>query len=257
MVEQLALQERPQTHALEPIELIRQALSQGTSPEVVRELVALQQSMERFNWEREERQSKIDFDNALNECQKQVGRITPNVSRRDTNSWWADYGQLDRTVRPIYTEQGFSIAFSETEPLSKGKVRIKATVSRAGISKEYFSEITPSTTGAKGNALVNATDADAIASSRAKRYLILAIFNISVGIDKEEKKGAGTQAGSLDESVFDEYCESIKAAADLEELKRLYFDAYKKADAIGDEPSKRAFIDIKNQRQSALGQRTK
>ena len=59
----------------DPIGLIQQALSSGTSPEVIRELVALQQSMERFNWEREERQSKIDFDNALNNCQAQIGQI--------------------------------------------------------------------------------------------------------------------------------------------------------------------------------------
>ena len=40
------------------MQLMQQALSSGTSPEVIRELVALQQSVERFNWEREERKSK-------------------------------------------------------------------------------------------------------------------------------------------------------------------------------------------------------
>ena len=37
--------------------------------------------------------------------------------------------------------------------------------------------------------MATATDADAIAQSRAKRYIMLDIFNIAVGIDAEEKQG--------------------------------------------------------------------
>ena len=117
----LVLKDAQSLAPTDPIGLIQQALSSGTSPEVIRELVALQQSMERFNWEREERQAKIDFDDALNACQAKIGRIAGNVKRNDTNSWWADYAELDRTVRPIYTEQGFSIGFSEVTPLSDRK----------------------------------------------------------------------------------------------------------------------------------------
>ena len=137
-----------------PLELIQEALRGAQTPEeklaatgMVKELIALQQSMVRFEWEAQERQSRIDFDGALNECQGQIGRIAPNVNRKDTNSWWADYAQLDRTIRPIYTKVGFSIAFSEVQPIAAGKIRIRAEVSRAGVSKEYFSEITPTTTG--------------------------------------------------------------------------------------------------------------
>ena len=96
---------------LGPMQLMQQALANGTSPEVIRELVALQQSVERFNWEREERQSKIDFDNALNECQRQIGRIAPN-RERENNITWLDYVGVDKVVRPIYLEAGFSIGFS-------------------------------------------------------------------------------------------------------------------------------------------------
>ena len=241
-----ALATQPAQTAMEPMQLIQQALSSGTSPEVIRELVALQQSMERFNWEREERQSKKDFDDALNECQSQIGRIAGNVKRNDTGSWWADYAELDRTVRPIYTGHGFSIGFSEVEPISQGKVRIKATLSRSGISKEYFREITPSTTGPKGNAMATATDADAIAGSRAKRYLILDIFNISVGIDKEEKKGIPGQ--SMDERKHIMHLDNIRNAANKGELQRLYLAALADAESIGDAGSIKAFIGAKDKR---------
>ncbi len=39
-----------QAQPTSPMQLIQQALTQGVSPDVVRELVALQQSMERFNY---------------------------------------------------------------------------------------------------------------------------------------------------------------------------------------------------------------
>lgn len=221
----------------ESLELIRTVLmSEGTATEkaaIVRELVALQQSQARFKWEGEERQAKIDFDDALNACQSSIGRIAPNVRRNDTQSWWADYTQLDRTIRPIYTSAGFSIAFSEVEALAAGKVRIKATLSRSGISKEFFAQITPSTLGPKGNAMATATDADAIAQSRAKRYLLLDIFNIAIGIDKEEKKGVPAEISQSDEAKLQEWADSLRQAPDLPALKGVFADAYKFAKTVG------------------------
>src|ERR1700733_13675402 len=52
------------------MDLIRAAIQgEGTPAEkaaLVKELISLQQSMTRFEWEREERQYRIDFDSALN-----------------------------------------------------------------------------------------------------------------------------------------------------------------------------------------------
>ena len=192
---------------------------------VAKAAVDLQIQMEEFQWKREERQAKIDFDQALNECQSKIGRIAPNQQRNDTHSWWADYAELDRTIRPIYTAAGFSIAFSEVQSLAVGKVRIRAELSRGGISKEYFSEITPSTQGPKGGAMATATDADAIAQSRAKRYLMLSIFNIAVGIDKDEKKafdGMGVEA-------YAPLMEAIEGAKTVGEVTAAYINALKLA----------------------------
>lgn len=253
MDKQTALALAPERATMSPIDLIQQALSTGTSPEVIRELVALQQSMERFNWEREERQSKIDFDDALNACQKRIERVAPNMKRNDTSSWWADYAQLDKTIRPIYTGAGFSVSFSEVEPISKCKVRIKADLSRSGISKEYFREITPTTTGPKGNAMATATDADAIAAARAQRYLLISIFNIAVGIDKQEKAGIPqTQQGEMDIAEFDDWRTKIENASDVGKLINVHAAAHKRAVEIGDKGAVRSFMDAKNSRKEQL-----
>jgi hypothetical protein len=238
-----ALATVPQTGPITPLGLIQSALSKNVAPEVLKELVALQQSMVRFEWEAQERQSKIDFDDALNACQQQIGRIAPNQNRQDTRSWWADYSQLDRTIRPIYTAARFSISFSEVAPLSPIKVRIQATLSRAGVSREYYSEITPSTTGPKGGAMATATDADAIAASRAKRYLLLSIFNLAIGIDSEEQKGNIQQGECLPEGTVQEYVDALKEAPDLPSLKTLFSECYTKAKKLEDSMAKKAFQD--------------
>lgn len=213
-----------------PLSLIQDALHKGVPPEVLKELVALQQSMIRFDWEAQERQAKIDFDNALNHCQAKIGRVAPNVQRNDTRSMWADYVQLDRAIRPIYTEAGFSVSFSEVAPINPAKVRIMGTLSRGGVSREFFAEITPSTTGAKGNALVNATDADAIAQSRAKRYILLDMFNIAIGIDQEEKKAQPLT--DEQEARLSEWEDALRSCPNLNVLKSTFADAYKFAGSV-------------------------
>lgn len=229
----------PEPQAITPVELIRQVISAGGDPiqmaQVIKELAALQRSQERFQWEREERQARIDFDDARNRCQSKIGRIAPNQSRMDTHSWWADYAQLDRAIRPIYTGEGFSIGYSEVPPIAPGKVRIEGTLSRGGISKQFYSEITPTTTGPKGNAMATATDADAIAMARAKRYILLDMFNVAVGIDKEEKAGIPEPLTEKQEAELQDYADALRQAPDLAQLKNVFADAYKYAKSVGDQ----------------------
>jgi len=236
-----ALATVPTQTPITPLSLIQSALSKNVAPEVLKELVALQQSMVRFDWEAQERQAKIDFDEALTECQQKIGRIAPNVKRNDTASWWADYAQLDRTIRPIYTEQHFNISFTEVPPIATGKVRIQATLSRRGISRDYHREITPSTTGPKGGVMATATDADAIAASRAKRYLLLSIFNIAVGIDAVEKEG-------IPEDQVEPYLKAIRTAPDIDALKRVYESAKKAATDTKVDAAFKLFSEAKNNR---------
>jgi hypothetical protein len=219
---------------LGPMQLMQQALASGTSPEVIRELVALQQSVERFNWEREERQWRIDFDNALSTCQSKVATLAPNQGRKSRKTatqddiFWLDYKGLDEAVRPIYLEEGFSISFSEIEEGKDNYVGMKAIVSRSGVSREYFKRLTLQ--GAFEG--MPKADAEASAASRVKRYLMLQIFNVAIGIDKDEKKpfADGKQpSGQVGEARSKELCDHIGLADSMEELSRVYLTAQKEA----------------------------
>lgn len=207
----LLQEERPAQMQLSPLDSLLVAFAKEPSAEMAKQIADLQIQMERFRWEREERQARIDFDDALNRCQVEVGTVVPNRNR-ENGITWADYMQIDAAIRPIYTRAGFSLSFSESTSEIAGKIKIIATLSRSGIMRQYEQNITPA-----GNSKMSATDSDAAANSRAQRYLVLKIFNIAVGIAQDEDKGAGMEPERLQELL-----EGIKDARTVAEVKRLY-----------------------------------
>jgi hypothetical protein len=246
MTEALARQEQAPIASNEPspMQLMQQALASGASPESLQALVTLQQSMERFEWEREERQAKIDFDNALNECQRQIGRIAPN-RERENSIMWLDYVGVDKVVRPVYLAAGFSIGYSEVESAAEGR-RMCATLSRSGVSRQYFSKLIPS-----GNSKMSAADLDASGSSRAMRYLLLKIFNIAVGIDKDEKKPFG-DAQTMDPAALREWLDKIGLAQNGRELTASYIAALNIAAKVGDTQAASQIEQAANRRKKEL-----
>jgi len=211
-----------------PMSLLQLALEKEANIDVIERLAKLQ---------REERdyQARVDFDTALNHCQSQIGRIAPNA-KRENGIMWADYAQLDRAVRPIYVNAGFSIGFSEVESKEPSRLRMQATLSRGGISREYFADISRNPANPKMSTL----DADASAASRVKRYLLLDIFNIAIGIDKDEKAPYQAKPEDvMDESVVADFIALIEGSGDVDELKRNYLTATKAG--AGDPAALRAF----------------
>ena len=251
MTTELAIEKRAPT----TIEIIQQVLASGGKAAemavVVKELVALKQSEERFQWEREERQAKIDFDDALNRCQKSIGIILPNRGRKSQRSlekpdiFWLDYVGLDAVLRPIYTEEGFSISFSEIEDSKPGYVGMKATVCRSGISREYFKYLT--TEGAFDK--MPKADAEASAASRVKRYLMLQIFNIAVGIDKDEKSPYGD--GMTNDEGAD-WVAAIESGGDAIEVMESWTKATAAARKIEDYKAMTIFTEARDKRLKEL-----
>jgi hypothetical protein len=216
MPKDIVVQQPSGMETLTPQEALVRAFNENPTAEMAKQIVDLQQSMERFQWEREERQAKIDFDDALSRCQKEIATVRPNRNR-ENGITWADYIQIDAAIRPIYTKEGFSLAFSEGDCSMPGKIKIVATLSRGGISRQFEQNLTVAS-----NSKMNATDSDAAANSRALRYLVLKIFNIAVGIAADEEKG----------NISDddrELLTAVESAQNNEDLNHAYLSGQKKA----------------------------
>jgi hypothetical protein len=83
-------------------------------------------------------------------------------------------------------------------------------------------------------------DAEASAASRVKRYLILQIFNIAVGIDRDEKEPYES-APSLPETTVKEYVDAMSQAHDMNSLRDVFAKCWEKAKELKDGPAKKAF----------------
>lgn len=241
-----ALIERPSSAQLDrsindvnPMSLLQLAVNQGAQIDTIERLAKLQREMQAH-------QDMVDFNEALNRCQKRLTRIAADMVNPQTRSRYASYAQLDRAVRPIYTDEGISISFGEADPPCADMIRVICHVSRGGYSRIYQKDMPIVTTGAQGKAVMTATHAHGSAGSYGKRYLLMDIFNLAIGEDDQDGNGANSGMPVED---FIKAREAIEAAPNEEALKAIYLPAVKEADEkYHDKQAVASLADAKNKR---------
>lgn len=127
------------------------------------------------------------FNQALNAAQSEMRPIAANASNPQTKSRYATYDKLDRVLRPIYTENGFSLSFDEGESHKPDHVRVICYVSHVGgHTRTYHRDMPADGKGAKGGDVMTKTHAAGAAGSYGARYLLKGIFNVAVGEDDDD-----------------------------------------------------------------------
>lgn len=125
-----------------------------------------------------DRAAKEAFNEAMVSCQAEMPRVTKDgkVINHKTGALQSRYATLeaiDRVVRPIYEQHGFSISVS-FDGTEGNKYIAKAVVRhRGGHSEEYRIPLALDQSGAK-----NDTQGMGSTASYARRYLLCSIFNI-------------------------------------------------------------------------------
>lgn len=143
------------------------------------------------------KQAEIEFNESMAELQPKLPAI--HKSKKGHNSSYAPYDEIDKVVRPLYTEAGFSISFDSKK--DGGVCTYFATVShRAGHSKTAQIELPADTSGSK-----NAIQAMGSTVSYAKRYLICMLFNIVTTDEDTDGRDVVTheQAVEIDQLIND------------------------------------------------------
>ena len=102
--------------------------------------------------------------------------------------------------------------------------------------------------GAKGGDVMTKTHATGAAMSYGMRYLLKFIFNVAVGEDDTDGNGAQR----VDAGRIEEHCEWMANAGDMEELRKLFTNAYKEATAANDKTAQNAYIAAKNKRRKEI-----
>ncbi|WP_052715687.1 ERF family protein [Devosia chinhatensis] len=159
---------------LTPIQMAYQLLSNGHDLGAVKEMIA-------FGKELEADAAEKAFNEAMAAAQKEMGVVATNMANTQTKSRYADYAQLDKALRPIYTKHGFALSFNDGVGAPADWVRIVCHVTNSGHTRTYHKDMPADGKGARGNDVMTKTHAVGAAQSYAMRYLLRMIFNVAVG----------------------------------------------------------------------------
>ena len=158
------------------------------------------------------RDAELAFNQALNAAQSEMRPIAANASNPQTRSRYATFDKLDRVLRPIYTEQGFSLSFDEGESPKPDHVRVLCYVSHiGGHTRTYHRDMPADGKGAKGGDVMTKTHAAGAAGSYGARYLLKGIFNVAVGEEDEDGNERRGKVATIDDAQWSELIQMIEA----------------------------------------------
>jgi len=223
---QVARVEQKQELASVPMEgatllsvISRAAADPGTD---VEKMERLMQMYERI----ESKRAETAFNEALNDAQSKIGRISGDKYNKQTSSNYATYAKLDTRIRPIYIECGFSLSFDTQESASPDCIKVVCYVShKGGHTRSYHVDMPADGKGAKGGDVMTKTHAAGSAMSYGMRYLLKMIFNVAIGEhdDDGNMASAPIDDGATEQMVTD-WLSAIGGAITLDELKKLSGD---------------------------------
>jgi len=216
----------PKATQLTPIQMAYQLIHAGHDLASVKEMIA-------FGKELEADAAEKAFNEAMAAAQKEMGPVATNMANTQTRSRYADYAQLDRALRPIYTKHGFALSFNDGEGAPEGWVRIVCHVTNSGHTRTYHKDMPADGKGAKGNDVMTKTHAVGAAQSYAMRYLLRMIFNVAVGEGDTDGNMPADNGAPITATQRDEILALINEVGGSPDVFCRYF----KIDAISDLPA--------------------
>lgn len=225
-------------HGTDMMGLLHLALSNNAAIDVIERLCALRK-------DELGRQAEIEFNEALNRVQSKIKRVSADLENSQTHSRYASYAAIDRVIRPIYSEEGFSLSFTQEDCPTPEHVRIVAFVSKGAYTRQYRKDMPADGKGAKGGDVMTKTHAAAAADSYAKRYLVKDIFNVAIGSDDDD-------GNLMPDNQERDLLIGINEAGNLQELERAYKEAVATGLKAQDPGSVKLFMEARQKREREL-----
>lgn len=140
-------------------------------------------------------QAKIEYNNAMTRVQSTMPAIRKNKYNPQTKSYYADLANVLNEAVPVYTREGFSLSFGQSECPYEGCIRVTCRVAHgSGHVEEYFYENPIDDAGIRGEKNKTVTHGRASSVSYAQRYLTKMIFNLI--LEGEDNDGNGRRPKS-------------------------------------------------------------
>lgn len=184
-----------QPASVNPLALIQTAIDKGVDAEQLSKLMDLQERFERNQAERA-------FAYAMNRCQKSMPVVVKDAVNSHTQSRYARLETINDAIKPIYTEEGFSVSFGEDKSEVADSIRLYADVSHTGgLTKRYYGDFPIDGAGLKGGQNKTGIQAKGSTIAYGRRYLHLMIWNLTVANEDVDGNPAGDtiNRGQLEE----------------------------------------------------------
>jgi len=212
---------------LTPMQMAYQLVAKGADFAAVREMIE-------FGKKLEADENEKAFNVAMAAAQADMRVVATNMANTQTRSRYADYAQLDRALRPIYSKHGFALSFDEADTPKPEHIRILCHVSHTGgHTRTYHRDMPADGKGAKGGDVMTKTHAAGAAASYAMRYLLRGIFNVAVG--EEDRDGNAPPENGAPITV--EQRAELLALISETDTDVALFCKYFKIDAVPDLPA--------------------
>jgi len=190
----------------------------STNPDV--DVEKLERMWAMYDKERS-RMAEQEFNAAMNRAQRRVRHVGADAHNKQTRSNYATYAKLDRALRPIYSEEGFSLSFDTGDAPAAEIVRVVCYVSHeGGHTRQYHVDMPADGKGAKGGDVMTKTHATGSAASYGMRYLLKMIFNVAIGEDDDDGNQASRPKITEDQA---KEIEALMAEVNANEIKFLEY----------------------------------
>jgi hypothetical protein len=189
-----------------PLSLLQLAIEKNLDAERIQQYMDLQDRMEK-------KRALQEYTAGMVNCQKRAAIVVKDKKNESTGSWFARLETVAKEIKPIYTDEGFILEFSEADsPLENHRRIICDVTHEGGHCKQFHLDSKIDDVGAKGAANKTAVQGLGSMVSYLRRYLTLMIFNIVVA--DEDNDGQ-----SNDALLTEEQCAYLRSK--LEECEKL------------------------------------
>lgn len=178
-----------------------------------------------------DREARNEFYAAMNRVQMTLPAVVANCDNTQTKSKYANIKAIALAIKPIYTKEGFSISFGESDATKEKHIRIEGLLRhKDGHSESYHDEVPLDLTGMQGT--VNKTDTHGTGSTftYGRRYLTCMIFDVATGDDND--------GNYIETTISDEQIANLEALISETDTEKKAFCDYLKLDSLDDVLSK-------------------
>jgi len=226
MTTQEIIEHEAPSQALTPIDVLNRAVSQGVTPEVIAQLMGLQE-----RWERN--QARKAFDAAMAQAKAEIPVIAKNrrvnFASRDPTKAATDYrhedlGEIARTVDPILSKYGLSYRYRTDSPIN-APVSVTCIIAH----RDGYSEENTLSAGRDDSGNKNSIQQIGSTVTYLQRYTLKAALGLAAAATDDDGKQADADLLITEQQVADLEALIGEVGAD-----KARFLAAIKVDALGD-----------------------